>query len=206
MSDDGNLLAYTTDVTGFRAVHAVREGSPHGQAPARSHREGRIGRVGRRRRDALLRHRGRGQATVPALPSRPRRRRRRARVRGDGRAVQPRRGAHAEPALSPRHSASFTTTEVRYHAAAETGAPWRCSCRGSRTTSTRSTTGGGARTSFFYIRTNGGGRRNFRLVTAPVADPRPASWSELIPHRDDVMLEDVEVFATHHVAQERDEG
>ena len=58
----------------------------------------------------------------------------------------------------------------------------------------------------FYIRTNGGGRRNFRLVTAPVADPRPSSWIERIAHRDDVMLEDVEVFATHHVAHERDDG
>ena len=58
----------------------------------------------------------------------------------------------------------------------------------------------------FYIRTNGGGRRNFRLVTAPVADPRPENWIERIAHRDDVMLEDVEVFATHHVAHERDDG
>ena len=58
----------------------------------------------------------------------------------------------------------------------------------------------------FYIRTNGGGRRNFRLVTAPVADPRPSSWIERIAHRDDVMLEDVEVFAAHHVAHERDDG
>ena len=39
-----------------------------------------------------------------------------------------------------------------------------------------------------------------------MADPRPASWIERIAHRDDVMLEDVEVFATRHVAHERDDG
>ena len=59
----------------------------------------------------------------------------------------------------------------------------------------------------FYIRTNGGGRRNFRLVTAPVADPRPGALDRAAsPHRDDVMLEDVEVFAAHYVVHERDDG
>src|SRR5205085_9242596 len=41
---------------------------------------------------------------------------------------------------------------------------------------------------------------------APVEDPRPERWIERIPHRDDVMLEDVEVFAHHYVAHERDDG
>ncbi|MCU0684850.1 MAG: S9 family peptidase [Polyangiaceae bacterium] len=45
----------------------------------------------------------------------------------------------------------------------------------------------------FYIRTNDKGR-NFRLVTAPTADPSPAKWKELVPHRDDVMLENVDAF------------
>ena len=40
---------------------------------------------------------------------------------------------------------------------------------------------------------------NFRLVTAPVAIPRPEHWKEVIPHRDDVMLEDVDCFAGHCV-------
>src|SRR5262249_61499110 len=47
----------------------------------------------------------------------------------------------------------------------------------------------------FWIRTNGGGRRNFRLVTAPLDDARPEPWSEVLAHRDDVMLEDFDVFA-----------
>jgi oligopeptidase B len=59
---------------------------------------------------------------------------------------------------------------------------------------------------FFYIRTSGGGRRNFRLVRAPVEDPGPERWEELIPHRETVMLEDVDVFADHYVVHEREEG
>jgi oligopeptidase B len=43
------------------------------------------------------------------------------------------------------------------------------------------------------IRTNDQGK-NFRLATAPVADPSPPNWKTLIPHRDDVMLENVEPF------------
>jgi oligopeptidase B len=57
----------------------------------------------------------------------------------------------------------------------------------------------------FYIVTNDRGR-NFRLVTAPANNPAPANWKEMIPHRDDVMLEGVEVFARHLVAHERAGG
>jgi oligopeptidase B len=58
------------------------------------------------------------------------------------------------------------------------------------------------RDGIFYIRTNSGGR-NFRLVTAPVADPRRDKWTELIPMRNDVMLEDVLVFKDHMILAER---
>jgi oligopeptidase B len=57
----------------------------------------------------------------------------------------------------------------------------------------------------FYIRTNDRGR-NFRLVTAPVADPRPEAWDEVVPHRPDVMLEGVELFRRHYVLLERRDG
>jgi oligopeptidase B len=58
----------------------------------------------------------------------------------------------------------------------------------------------------FWIRTNGGGRRNFRLVTAPVDDARAERWSEVLAHRDAVMLEDFDVFARHVVVHEREDG
>ena len=57
----------------------------------------------------------------------------------------------------------------------------------------------------FYIRTNSGGR-NFRLVTAPVTAPGRANWKEIVPHRADVMLEDVDLFANHLVLHERANG
>jgi oligopeptidase B len=56
-----------------------------------------------------------------------------------------------------------------------------------------------------YIRTNSGGR-NFRLVTAKVDDPRKETWKEIVPHRSDVMLEDFDVFANHLVLHERKDG
>ncbi len=57
----------------------------------------------------------------------------------------------------------------------------------------------------WYIRTNDRGR-NFRLVTAPVDAPGHENWHELIAHRDDVMLEDVDLFANFFVACEREDG
>ena len=57
----------------------------------------------------------------------------------------------------------------------------------------------------WFIRTNDRGR-NFRLVTAPVDAPGRENWVELIPHREDVMLEDVDLFAGFFVACEREDG
>jgi oligopeptidase B len=57
----------------------------------------------------------------------------------------------------------------------------------------------------WFIRTNDKGR-NFRLVTVPVATPEPANWIEIIPHRADVMLEEVELFQSFYVACEREDG
>ena len=61
------------------------------------------------------------------------------------------------------------------------------------------------RNGLWFIRTNDRGR-NFRLVTAPVATPDRAHWTERIPHRDSVMLEDVDLFAGFFVACEREDG
>jgi oligopeptidase B len=58
---------------------------------------------------------------------------------------------------------------------------------------------------FFYIRTNDKGR-NFRLVTAPVSDPAKKNWKEIIPHRDGVMIEDTDFFANNYVVHERENG
>lgn len=57
----------------------------------------------------------------------------------------------------------------------------------------------------FYIRTNSGGR-NFRLVSAPVKKPARAGWKEVLPHREDVMLERVFAFDGHLVLLEMEGG
>ncbi len=98
-------------------------------------------------------------------------------------------------------SSSFTSSEVRYVPADRPAEPFRLllprepdheyylSHHGDR----------------FYIRTNDRGR-NFRLVSAPVADPGKQNWEEVLPHRPEVMLSWVIFFQDHWVALEREDG
>jgi len=57
----------------------------------------------------------------------------------------------------------------------------------------------------FYIRVNDTGR-NFRLVKAPVTNPGSANWQEIVADRKDVMLEDVDFFKNYYVLSERENG
>ena len=54
----------------------------------------------------------------------------------------------------------------------------------------------------FFILSNDGAP-NFRLVEAPVADPRPENWRERIPHSAGVKLEGLAAFVRHLVVLER---
>ncbi len=57
----------------------------------------------------------------------------------------------------------------------------------------------------FVIRTNSGGR-NFRVCTALVANPIRSGWREIVPHREHVMIENVDTFATFIVLHEREDA
>ena len=57
----------------------------------------------------------------------------------------------------------------------------------------------------FFIRTNDNAV-NFRLVSAPASDPAPPNWTEIVPHEEAVMLADHDVFARHLVLTRRVEG
>jgi oligopeptidase B len=57
----------------------------------------------------------------------------------------------------------------------------------------------------FYIRTNKAAK-NFRLVTAPVSDPQTKNWKEIIAHRPEVKLDDLDLFANHLVVTELENG
>lgn len=58
----------------------------------------------------------------------------------------------------------------------------------------------------FFIVTNEAGAENFKLVETPVATPGKDHWTEVVPHRPDVKLDGVEVFAEHLVLFEKTEG
>ena len=57
----------------------------------------------------------------------------------------------------------------------------------------------------FYIRTNKGAK-NFRIVTAPVSDPSEKNWKEFIAHRPAVKVEGIDLFANHAVVSEWENG
>ncbi len=57
----------------------------------------------------------------------------------------------------------------------------------------------------FYVMSNDGAQ-NFQLLEAPLDDTSRENWQPVIPHRDDVLLEDFEVFAGHVVVNGKRNG
>jgi len=57
----------------------------------------------------------------------------------------------------------------------------------------------------FFVLSNDGAR-NFRLLEAPLDDTSKDAWRVVIPHRDDVLLEDFEVLSGHVVATGKGQG
>jgi oligopeptidase B len=58
------------------------------------------------------------------------------------------------------------------------------------------------RADLFYIRTNKGGH-NFEVVTAPEKDHVPANWKVFVPHSADVRIQDVDLFRDFAVLVEK---
>ena len=58
----------------------------------------------------------------------------------------------------------------------------------------------------FYILTNADGAKNFKIMKTPVAATEKENWTELMPHRDDVLIEDFDLFSEFLVIEERKEG
>lgn len=57
----------------------------------------------------------------------------------------------------------------------------------------------------FYMVTNWNAR-NFRLMKAPVGNSRKENWEEVIPHRENVLLDGIEIFSDYLVVDERKDG
>lgn len=57
----------------------------------------------------------------------------------------------------------------------------------------------------FWIRTNHQAQ-NFKVVKAPVDNPGLENWEDFIPHRENVLIEDFDLFSGFFVSQERSNG
>ncbi len=58
----------------------------------------------------------------------------------------------------------------------------------------------------FYIVTNKDKATNFKLMVTPEDKTGQENWTDFIPHRDDVLLEDIEIFKDYLVVSERENG
>ena len=206
VSDDGNLLAYATDITGFREYTLYVKDLRTGRVLPRTFEK--VSSVAWAADDTTIFYVTEDEAKRPY------------RLWSHRPGIMGSELIHEEPdalfriAVERSRSraylflgtGSFTSSEWRYLPANDPAGVWQMLMPREKDHEYAVDHGNNGVGDRFYIRTNGGGRRNFRLVSAPVDDPRPERFTELIAHRDEVMLEDVEVFANHYVTHEREGG
>ena len=203
VSEDGNLLAYTTDNTGFRqytlavkdlrtgkqlADHAERVGSVvwandnktifYTVEDATTKRQYLLYRhiVGITRPDDLIYEEKDERFEVDAWKTRSK-------------------------AYIFLVVASATTSEVRYIPADQPGSAWKVMEPRKQGVEYYADHNGDS----FYLRVNDTGR-NFRLVKAPAADPRSQNWQEVVAQRPDVKLEETNFFKNYYILYERENG
>lgn len=58
----------------------------------------------------------------------------------------------------------------------------------------------------FYILTNKDGATNFKLMKTPIDKTGKDNWIEVIPHNENILLEDFELFKNYLVTEERESG
>lgn len=58
----------------------------------------------------------------------------------------------------------------------------------------------------FYILTNKDEAKNFKLMKTPVDKTEKENWLDVIPHREDTLLEDFSIFKDYLVLEERNNG
>ena len=202
VSDDGNLLAYSTDNTGFRqytlAVKDLRSGKPlsdhiekTGSVAWSSDNQTIFYTVedSAKRQYRLYRH------TVDSTGP-------------DDLIYEEKDARFSVEVFRTRSKAylflvsgSHTTSEARFIPADQPKAEWKLIEPRRQEIEYYPDHNG----EFFYIRVNDSGR-NFRLVKAPVQAPGRASWQEVIPHRPRVMLDDTDFFKDYYVTYERENG
>ena len=203
VSEDGNLLAYTTDNTGFRQyVLAVKDLRTGKLLPDHAERVGSVVWANdnktifytvedptSKRQFQLYRHTAGTEGSHKLIYEEK----------------DERFNVEAAKTRSKAYiflvSGSHTTTEARYIPADQPTAEFKVLEPRKQDVEYYPDHNG----SFFYIRVNDTGR-NFRLVKAPVNDPRSANWQEVVPHRANVMLDDTDFFKNYYVLGERENG
>ncbi|OIQ29105.1 MAG: oligopeptidase B [Bacteroidetes bacterium MedPE-SWsnd-G2] len=58
----------------------------------------------------------------------------------------------------------------------------------------------------FYVITNKDDAFNFKLMKTSLSETKKEHWTEVIPHREDVLLEDIDIFKDYLVISERING
>lgn len=58
----------------------------------------------------------------------------------------------------------------------------------------------------FFVLTNKDGATNFKLMRVDENNTSSDHWKEFIPHRQDVLLEDIDIFKAYYVLSERENG
>ena len=99
------------------------------------------------------------------------------------------------------YAESLTTTEVRFLPADQPGAEWEMLVPRKHDRELDVDHHGNS----FFVRINDRGR-NFRVVQIPVNATGEQNWKEIVPASDEVMLESVDCFANHYVLSERKDG
>jgi oligopeptidase B len=202
VSDDGNRLAYSTDDTGFRQytlfVKDLRSGEIQGPIAEK------VGSVDWAADNRTLFY------TVEEESTKRQYRLYRHAPGGEGHELVYEEadqsfnigvGRTRSRAYLLLEAGSLTTSEVRYLPADEPLGEWRLVAPRIADQEYDVEHHG----EHFYIRSNDKGR-NFRLVKAPVASPGRESWSEVLAHRPEVMLEGMSFFKDHSVLYEREAG
>src|SRR6266851_1654925 len=202
ISDDGNLLAYSTDNTGFRqyalAVKDLRTGkvlSDHAE---------KVGSVAWANDNKTLFY------TVEDLAKRQYRLYRHALgASGPDDLAYEEKDERFEVNVGKTRSKAYiflisgshTTTEARYLPADQSMGEWKVIEPRKQDVEYYPDHNG----DFFYIRVNDTGR-NFRMVKASVSNPGSKNWQEVVPHRSDVMLDDSDFYKGFYVLFEREKG
>jgi oligopeptidase B len=203
VSDDGNLLAYTTDSTGFRQFTLAVKDLRTGKLLA-DHAE-RVDSIAWANDNKTVLYTVEDEVSKRSYQAY----RHTAGTAGPDPLIyeekDERFDVYAGKTRSKGYllliSGSHTTSETRYIPADQPLAEWKILAPRQQDIEYYPDHNG----DFFYIRVNDTGR-NFRLVKAPVSDPSKKNWQEIIPNRADVMLDDTDFFKNHYVLYEREKG